>query len=90
MLPTANHPTGIDIDALPPTEPIQLPLVDAVQLERTGFDSYAVRENGATLGFIDVVGRIHVVHAGPRPDRAVEVAQTLDLTTAVDRLLALR
>lgn len=85
--PLASLP---DIDAFPPTEPISLPLpIDApadLRLERTGFDGYAVCCEDRTLGFIDVVGRVHVVLLGPRADRAVEIAQVLDLRTAVQRL----
>ena len=40
----------------------------------------------ATAGFIDVVGAVFVVLAGPRYDRAVEVLQTLDFALAVDAI----
>jgi hypothetical protein len=39
-----------------------------------------------TVGFIDVVGAVFVVLAGPRYDRAVEALQTLDFAVAVDAI----
>lgn len=84
--------TTPDIEALPPTQPIDLPVPTAhgLRLERTGFDSYTVCDDAGTVGFVDVVGRIHVASLGPRADRAVEIAQTLDLGTALGRIAAAR
>ncbi|WP_460776055.1 hypothetical protein [Microbacterium sp. GXF7504] len=88
----AVHSTTPDVEALPPTQPIELPVQagHGLRLERTGFDSYTVCDGDEPVGFVDVVGRIHVVYLGRRADRAVEVAQTLDLGTALDRLAAAR
>jgi hypothetical protein len=89
MVFAAQIPTP-DIDSLPATEPIDLPLplatVDDLRLERTGFDSYALCVEDSTVGFIDIVGRVYVAYLGPRADRAVEIAQALDLPSAVRRI----
>jgi hypothetical protein len=90
MVYAAEVPTP-DIDSLPATEPIELPVPitssDDLRLERTGFDSYAVCRDDTTLGFVDVVGRLYVVYRGVRADHAVEIAQVHDLPSAV-RLLS--
>ncbi|MDN3494933.1 hypothetical protein QL996_03255 [Planococcus sp. APC 4015] len=49
-------------------------------------DRYEVHHRGATLGFIDVVGAVFVVLAGPHHAIAVEVAQTLVFDDALRRL----
>ncbi len=56
--------------------------------ERVDVDFYEVRRGAAVVGFVDVVGAVFVAYAGPRPDTAVEVAQTLVFETAVDILHA--
>ncbi|WP_239066229.1 hypothetical protein [Microbacterium hibisci] len=58
----------------------------AVRWELVDIDRYEVRSCGVTVGFIDVVGAVFVVLAGPRYDRAVEVLQTLDFAAAVDSI----
>ncbi|MEV4687098.1 hypothetical protein [Microbacterium sp. LWH3-1.2] len=69
---------------LPPRRPEPpAPEDSPVRWERIDIDRYEVRAGGATIGFIDVVGAVFVVLAGRRYDRAVEVLQTLDFTTAV-------
>jgi|GEM_PF-3243443 len=69
---------------LPPRRPEPpAPEDSAVRWERVDIDRYAVRARGITVGFIDVVGAVFVVLAGPRYDRAVEVTQTLDFSVAV-------
>lgn len=75
--PLAPH--AGDVGTVPASEPL---------LERRGFDSYAVSVGGSVVGFVDVVGRIYVVSQGCRYDRAVEIAQVLDLSTAVRRLVS--
>ena len=69
---------------LPPPRP-EPPAPDdsAVRWERIDIDRYEVSAAAATVGFIDVVGAVFVVLAGPRYDRAVEVLQTLDFPLAV-------
>jgi hypothetical protein len=54
-----------------------------VQWELVDLERYAVRRADETVGFIDVVGAVFVVLSGARYDRAVEVLQTLDFTTAI-------
>jgi hypothetical protein len=54
-----------------------------VQWDRVDIDRYLVTVGGDAVGFIDVVGAVFVVLAGPRYDRAVEVLQTLDFATAI-------
>ncbi|EZP26806.1 hypothetical protein [Microbacterium oleivorans] len=49
-------------------------------------DRYEVRIGGEVAGFIDVVGAVYVVLAGPRYDRAVEVIQTIVWSTATTAL----
>ncbi|WP_307216825.1 hypothetical protein [Microbacterium sp. SORGH_AS_0888] len=63
------------------------PAADAVRVERHGFDSYVVTRAGVVIGFVEVVGRIHVASQGRSLDRAVEIAQVLDLPAAVQRLI---
>ncbi|MBW9111122.1 hypothetical protein [Microbacterium ureisolvens] len=72
---------------LPPRRP-QPPAPDdsTVRWERIDIDRYEVRASGVTVGFIDVVGAVFVVLAGPRYDRAVEALQTLDFAVAVDAI----
>ncbi|WEK13383.1 MAG: hypothetical protein P0Y48_13110 [Candidatus Microbacterium phytovorans] len=55
--------------------------------ERIDTDAYAVSVDGATVGFIDVVGRVFVALGGARYDRAVEVAQSLVFEAAVASLV---
>ncbi|MFT4210910.1 MAG: hypothetical protein QM626_03485 [Microbacterium sp.] len=71
-------------DVLPPAAEVD---ADEIALERTGFDSYALVRGMMVVGFVEVVGRVHVVYQGARMDRAVEIAQVLDLAAAV-RVLA--
>ncbi len=69
---------------LPPRRPEPpAPEDSAVRWERVDIDRYEVRHRGVIVGFIDVVGAVYVVLAGPRYDRAVEVLQTLDFRAAV-------
>lgn len=66
-----------------PARPVpSAPEGSAVRWERVDIDRYVVRIAGTTVGFVDVVGRVFVVLAGSRYDRAVEVLQTLDFATA--------
>lgn len=58
----------------------------AVQWARIDLDRYEIRSASGTVGFIDVVGAVFVVLAGRRYDRAVEILQTLDFTSAVEAL----
>jgi len=70
---------------LPPRRPQPpAPADSAVRWERVDADRYEVQVLDATVGYIDVVGAVFVVLAGPRYDRAVEVLQTLDFDKAVD------
>lgn len=54
-----------------------------VECERLRADCYAVSVDGMVIGYVDVIGRVHVALRGARYDRAVEVAQQLDLRSAV-------
>ena len=57
-----------------------------IQWDLIADDRYEVRISGEVAGFIDVVGAVYVVLAGPRYDRAVEVIQTLVWSTATTAL----
>ncbi|CAL4860284.1 hypothetical protein [Microbacterium sp. MM2322] len=57
-----------------------------IQWDLIADDRYEVRIGGEVAGFIDVVGAVYVVLAGPRYDRAVEVIQTLVWSTATTAL----
>lgn len=59
------------------------PADSAVRWERVDPDRYEILLLDETRGYIDVVGAVFVVLAGPRYDRAVEVLQTLDFERAV-------
>ena len=77
-------PSPKELPARRPEPPA--PDESAVRWERIDIDRYEVSAAGATVGFIDVVGAVFVVLAGPRYDRAVEVLQTLDFPLAVDAI----
>jgi hypothetical protein len=57
-----------------------------VQWESVGCDCYRVHVAGATIGYVDVVGRVFVVLLGCRYDRAVEITQCLVFEHAIDAL----
>lgn len=57
-----------------------------IQWDLIADDRYEVRIGGEAAGFIDVVGAVYVVLAGPRYDRAVEVIQTIVWSTATTAL----
>ena len=57
-----------------------------IQWDLIAEDRYEVRIGGEVAGFVDVVGAVYVVLAGPRYDRAVEVIQTLVWSTATTAL----
>jgi len=64
--------------ALPPRRPADPPgRGSRIQWDRIRPDGYVVRIAGEVAGFIDVVGAVFVVLAGPRYDRAEEIGQTL-------------
>ncbi|MCT9819172.1 hypothetical protein N3K63_02600 [Microbacterium sp. W1N] len=54
---------------------------------RIDVDAYEVRQRGAVVGYIDVVGAVFVASAGARRDTAEERRQTLVFDTAVASLL---
>ena len=58
----------------------------SLQCEQVGPDRYIVRRGTRTLGFIDVIGAVFVVLAGPRYSHAVEFAQTLVFEDALAAL----
>jgi hypothetical protein len=62
--------------------------IPGVIWERIDTDAYAVTVDGATVGFIDVVGPVFVSLAGHRYDRAEEIAQTLVFARAVAVLVS--
>jgi hypothetical protein len=55
-------------------------------LERLTPNVLRVSHDERVLGFVEHVGRVHVALAGPHYDRAVEVAQTLDVAAAARAL----
>jgi hypothetical protein len=55
-------------------------------LERVTPNVLRVSIDERVLGFVEHVGRVHVALAGPHYDRAVEVAQTLDVAAAARAL----
>jgi len=67
-----------------PPAPSSVP--SSLQCEQVGLDRYVVRRGARTLGFIDVVGAVFVVLAGPRHSHAVEFAQTLVFEDALGAL----
>ncbi|MHC2998658.1 hypothetical protein OB08_05045 [Microbacterium sp. HJ5] len=69
---------------LPPRRPQPpAPEDSPVRWERMDLDRYEVILEGATVGYIDVVGAVFVALEGTRYARAVEVLQTLDFASAV-------
>lgn len=72
---------------LPSRRPADPPArTSSVQWTRITPDRYEVRLRVVVIGYIDVVGAVYVALAGPRYDRAEEVAQTLVWTDAVNAL----
>jgi hypothetical protein len=59
---------------------------DELVLERVTPDVLRVTLDDRVLGFVEYAGRVHVALAGERYDRAVEVAQALDVTEAARAL----
>lgn len=59
---------------------------DELVLERVTPDVLRVTLDGRVLGFVEYAGRVNVALAGDRYDRAVEVAQTLDVAEAARAL----
>lgn len=59
---------------------------DALVLERVTPSMLRVLLDGRTVGFVEHVGRVYVALAGEHYDRAVEVAQTLDVAHAARAL----
>ena len=55
-------------------------------LERVTPNVLRVSSDECVLGFVEHVGRVQVALAGPHYDRAVEVAQTLDVAAAARAL----
>lgn len=64
--------------------------VAPVPWTRVDLDRYAITSGGEVTGYVEVVGPVFVALAGPRYDRAVEVAQSLTFHAAVDALVAHR
>lgn len=65
---------------------VETPDHDALALERITPSLVRVRRGDLTIGFVEHVGRVYVALAGERYDRAVEVAQTLDVSHAARAL----
>jgi hypothetical protein len=85
-LPTRTSPLGGRRPlAHPPGSSTAVP---GVIWERIDTESYAVSVDGRTVGFVDVVGAVFVSLAGPRYDRAEEIAQSLLFERAVAVLVA--
>lgn len=57
-----------------------------MQWEQVESNRYVVRRAAQTLGFVDVVGAVFVVLAGPTYSHAVTFAQTLNFDEAVAAL----
>ena len=84
---TLRSPSLRSLRELPPRRPEPpAPEHAVVKWERIGFERYEISVEGTTVGYVEVVGAVFVVLAGCRLDRAVEVLQTLDFTTAVRAL----
>lgn len=75
------------LEELPSRRPPEAsPALADVQWEQVEPDRYVVRHGARTLGFVDVVGAVFVVLAGPRYSHAVEFAQTLVFAEALGAL----
>lgn len=74
--PAAAAPAGVERHPLAHPIPEPVP-VRGLNRELIDLDCYAVTYDGATIGFVDVVGRVYVALAGRYYCRAVEVAQSL-------------
>lgn len=61
---------------------VETPDHGTLALERIAPSLVRVRRDGHTLGFVEHVGRVYVALAGEHYDRAVEVAQSLDVSHA--------
>lgn len=59
---------------------------ERLDLERVSPSLLRVTLDGRTLGFVEHVGRVYVALSGDYYDRAVEVAQTLDVARAARAL----
>jgi hypothetical protein len=80
----------------PQPAPIHTPLIRAGVVQTPGHEELALERvtpsvlrvtlDGRTLGFVEHVGRVYVALAGDRYDRAVEIAQTLDVAAAARSL----
>lgn len=75
--------------AVAPTSAPRSP-VRGIVWELIDVDAYAVTCDGDTVGFVDVVGAVYVSLAGPDYLRAVEIAQTLDLESAIAAIIVAR
>ncbi len=60
---------------------------DELVLDRVTPSVLRVTTDDRVLGFVEHVGRVYVALSGERYDRAVEVAQSLDVTDAVRALV---
>ncbi|RWZ59170.1 hypothetical protein ELQ92_12920 [Labedella populi] len=60
---------------------------DELVLDRVSPSLLRVAHGERVMGFVEHVGRVYVALAGERYDRAVEVAQSLDVTRAARALV---
>lgn len=60
---------------------------DELVLDRVSPSLLRVSRGEQVVGFVEHVGRVYVALAGERYDRAVEVAQSLDVTRAARSLV---
>lgn len=60
---------------------------EELALDRVSPSLLRVTRGEHTLGFVEHVGRVYVALSGSRYDRAVEVAQSLDVTRAARALV---
>ena len=86
--PTKTRRRGIPV--VVPEEPARLHL-ERPDPRRTTWirieaDRYEVCRGDRLLGYVEVVGSVHVALAGERYDRAVEVAQSLLFELAIEAL----
>ncbi|RUR03300.1 hypothetical protein [Labedella endophytica] len=83
---TASSPSAATHTALIRAGVVETPDHEALALERIAPSLVRVRRDGRTIGFVEHVGRVYVALAGEYYDRAVEVAQTLDVSHAARAL----
>ena len=65
---------------------VETPAREELTLERVNPRLLRILKQGAVIGYVEHVGRVYVALSGEHYDRAVEVAQTLDVARAARAL----